>query len=153
MKTITIPAVIIPCRITDVFETWGAPKANTVYFFYKKAFNEFHGPFCLHPYYEMEGLKVQFGQGMLYRISTKEPGYQFEMQLRQAHLDDLRDGIYLRHNYTYYLLEDPETVTGPFFLSPETDKELLARQLNERIIYVVADKQSFTPFGDVQHSA
>jgi len=154
MNTITIPCFLARAGYNDVFEAWGVPKNHIVYFFHKPDLNTYHGPFCMNEYYDVASLKVQLGCGMLYLISTIEDGFSFLMTLREAQLDDLRDGRYLRNGYTYYVMEDDgeEHLEGPFYLNPNTNKDILEDQLNAKALYIVAEKQDFTPY-DVQHSA
>lgn len=160
MTTVSIPAVLSRSYFDDVFVpvysngliTERILKTNTVYFYRNLEDNTFHGPCCFHSESVFEEIKLFLCLGMIYMISIKEAGFSFSLDLREAELDDLRDGRFLRYGYPYYVRENEETLDGPFVLNRNTDKELLDRQLASQSIYVVAEKQSFTPL-KIQHSA
>ncbi|WP_417365965.1 hypothetical protein [Flavobacterium beibuense] len=153
MKTIAIPVTIAPAIKAEIFTENEDIRDNQMYFVFKSWKGQYCGPFFTHESCDADYLVPQFNDGMLFTLAHgNEEGYSFLFDLRPAVPADLKNGKILRYGYPYYLREDPLTVDGPFLLTENTDKELLAKYLRLKAVYVPNEKQSFTPL-DMQHSA
>ena len=146
MNYIQIPAVIRPALSTELFGANDTPYRNALFFSKKKDETLFFGP-----YHVVEGVNEsnfihRYIFRELYVIVTEGEGFSFLMNLRVADKDDMLDGIYLRVNYSYYIKESDDVIDGPHVLSHDTDPYQIAALINKNMIYVVAEKQSFTPF-------
>lgn len=154
MKTLSIPATIVPARFEEIFDEWQNPRRNRLYFFYKPKEQCFAGAFYLHEDYFVDELFAQLTDGMIYTLNYGAVGgYCFLLQLRQAMPDDLKDGTQLRSGFQYYIHPEPGVIEGPFILGSMTDTELTAYYLKFEMLYVVSEKQDFTPYQDLQHTA
>lgn len=154
MKTLSIPATIVPAKFEEIFDEWQNPRSNRLYFFYKTKERRFAGAFYLHEDYFVDELFAQFTDGMIYTLDYGGvAGYSFILQLRQATDTDLKDGKQLRYGYQYYVHPEPEVIEGPFVLNSITDTSLIAYYLKFAMLYVVSEKQDFTPYQNLQHTA
>lgn len=155
MSSLAIPVTIAPAKSGDCFfQESGISKVreHRLYFF-QKLDGSFRGPFYLHDGYDVVELSIQQHAGYIYMlVEDNATDFTFLINLEPAHADDLKDGKRLRYGYCYWLRPDNDHVEGPFFLSPDTDVQLLARQLRSGHLLKAAAQQNFNPY-KFQHSA
>ena len=143
---IQIPAVIRPAEKAELFGANDVPFKNAVFFSKKNDETCFYGPYHVLKDLNQDNFIHRYIFRELYVIATEGTGFCFLMNLRIADRDDLIDHIKLRINYTYYVRDQEDSIDGPYFLNSETDLHEIAELLTKKAIYVVAEKQSFTPF-------
>ena len=146
MNYIQIPAVIRPALSSELFGANDTPYRNALFFSKKNDETLFYGPYHVTECVNQSRFIHRYIFRELYVIVTEGEGFSFLMNLRVADKDDMLDGIYLRVNYLYYVKESEDVIDGPYFLTNETDPYGIAALINKNQIYVVAEKQSFTPF-------
>lgn len=152
MTTIQIPAVIRPALKDELFGENDTPIRNSIYFVKKHKTNELQGVFYVHGILNLYAFIYQYIFRELHVIVTEGEGICFLMNLRLGDQFDVVEGRFLRINYSYYILEPDNTVSGPYKITNETDPFEMAALINSKSLYVVDENQSFIPY-QIQKSA
>jgi len=151
MTAIQIPAVIRPALKAELFGEKDTPYRNAVYFIKNHITEKYQGVFYVH-----DVMLDEFIESYIFRelhvIVTEGDGFCFLMNLRLGNRNDVLEGIYLRVNYSYYILESDQVVSGPFRITNETDPFEIAALIKSNSLYVVAENQSFIPY-EIKKSA
>jgi hypothetical protein len=151
MTTIQIPAVIRPALKEELFGVNDTPFKNAIYFIKNTVTEKYQGVFYVHDVI-LEEFIARYIYRQLNVIVTEGEGFCFLMNLRLGDKYDVLEGIYLRVNYSYYVMESENVVEGPFRITNETDPFEIAAFIKSNSLYVVAENQSFTPY-QLQKSA
>lgn len=151
MTTIQIPAVIRPAFKEELFGANDTPYNNAIYFIKNTVTEKYQGVFYVHDVI-LEEFIARYIYRQLNVIVTEGEGFCFLMNLRLGDKYDVLEGIYLRVNYSYYVLESDQVVSGPFRITNETDPFEIAALINSKSLYVVAENQSFIPY-EIKKSA
>ena len=146
MEKIKIPAVIRPALQSELFGKLDTPFSNVVFFIKNRNSGQFEGPYNFYDGYDQDEFIHRFIFRELYVIVTECEGYNFLLNLRIADKYDMLEGLYLRENYLYYVKESDDIVSGPFYLSLESDPHEIAALVNKKAIYVIDNNQDFTPY-------
>jgi len=152
METIQIPAVIRPALKAELFGERDTPIRNAIYFVKKHKTNELQGVFYVHGILNVYTFIYQYIFRELHVIVTEGEGFCFLMNLRLGDQFDVIDGRFLRINYSYYILESDNTVSGPHKIANDTDPFAIAALITSKSLYVVDENQSFQPY-QIQKSA
>lgn len=151
MTTIQIPAVIRPALIAELFGENDVPCSNAIYFIKNHITEKYQGVYYVHDVILDEFIE-QYIFRELHVIVTEGDGFCFLMNLRLGDRHDVLAGSYLRVNYSYYILESDQVVSGPFRITNETDPFEIAALIKSNSLYVVAENQSFIPY-EIKKSA
>jgi hypothetical protein len=151
MTTIQIPAVIRPALKEELFGVNDIPYSNAIYFIKNTVTEKYQGVFYVHDVI-LEEFIARYIYRQLNVIVTEGEGFCFLMNLRLGDKHDVLEGIYLRVNYSYYVMESDNVVEGPFRITNETDPFEIAALIKNNSLYVVAENQSFQPY-QLQKSA
>lgn len=143
---IQIPAVIRPAERVELFGDNDVPLKNAVFFSKKNDETCFYGPYHVLQGVNQSNFINRYIFRELFIIVTEGEGFCFLMNLRVAEAQDLIEGKKLRVNYLYYIKESEDSIDGPYFLTYESDLQGIATLLEQKAIYVVAEKQTFQPF-------
>jgi len=146
MTTIQIPAVIRPALKAELFGAKDTPRMNSIYFIKKHMTNEYQGVFTVSESTETPEFIYQYIFNELHVIVTEGTGFCFLMNLRLGNQYDVVQGEYLRLNYSYYVMGSDNFLEGPYQIHYETDPYEIAAFINNKQLYVVAEKQSFIPY-------
>lgn len=145
MTTIQIPAVIRPALRAELFGVNDVPYSNAVYFIKNHITEKYQGVYYVH-----DVMLDEFIESYIFRelhvIVTEGDGFCFLMNLRLGNRNDVLEGIYLRVNYSYYVMESDNVVEGPFKITNETDPFEIAALIKSNSLYVVSENQSFIPY-------
>lgn len=145
METIQIPAVIRPALKEELFGANDTPYSNAIYFIKNTVTEKYQGVFYVHDVI-LEEFIARYIYRQLNVIVTEGEGFCFLMNLRLGDRYDVLEGIYLRVNYSYYVMESDNIIEGPFRITNETDPFEIAALINSKKLYVVDENQSFIPY-------
>ena len=147
MKAVNIKSYLRAATLADMIFLGEIIENREVYYRSVRT-NEFEGPIQLNKNKDVCELLIEFGLHMLYVIDQKditEASIAFKLPLVQASITDFQDRHKeFLHFRTFYLMNVKNAITGPFYVSDNTNVMQLKTDLRNQVVYKLAPYQKIT---------